>query len=62
MDDTEFYRTVMGRRFFDVTMPELVKQLARLNENIEKLIAVARTEPHGSCTDDGAAPDERPRP
>lgn len=35
----EFFLTAMGRRFYEVTMPELVKQLARLNENMEKRMA-----------------------
>lgn len=28
----------MGRTFFDHTMPTLVKEIRRLNENLEKLI------------------------
>lgn len=36
---SDFYRTVMGHRFYEGTMPELVAQLRRLNDNIEKLIA-----------------------
>lgn len=35
----EFHLTSMGRTFYEYTMPALVKQLARLNENLEKLIA-----------------------
>jgi hypothetical protein len=35
----DFHRTVMGHRFYEGTMPELVAQLKRLNDNIEKLIA-----------------------
>lgn len=33
MDD--FYRTMMGKRFFEGTLPELVAQLKRLNDNLE---------------------------
>ena len=33
----EFYKTRMGQTFYEHTMPELVKQLARLNENLERL-------------------------
>jgi len=33
-----FYKTAMGRDFYDRNMPMLVKQLARLNDNLEKLI------------------------
>lgn len=35
---TEFFRTHMGHRFYEQTMPELVRQLARLNDNLERLI------------------------
>lgn len=37
MSDIQFFQTAMGRTFFDHTMPTLVKELRRLNENIEKL-------------------------
>ena len=36
MDD--FYRTRMGHEFFLGTMPGLVAQLKRLNDNLEKLL------------------------
>ena len=39
MNDIPFYRTQMGHRFYDTTAPSLVRELARLNENIERLIA-----------------------
>ena len=35
----DFYRTAMGRRFFEATMPDLVRELARLNTNLERLLA-----------------------
>ena len=34
-----FYQTVGGRRFIDGTMPKLVEELARLNRNLESLVA-----------------------
>lgn len=34
----EFYATRAGRTFFDVTMPGLVSELARLNALLEKLV------------------------
>ena len=37
MDETRFYQTRMGREFYDRTMPELVKQLTRLNDVLERL-------------------------
>lgn len=30
----EFYQTEMGKRFFNVTLPNLVKQMEKLNENL----------------------------
>jgi hypothetical protein len=33
-----FYRTQGGRRFFDHTVPELVKQLIRLNSLLEAVL------------------------
>lgn len=35
----EFHLTSMGRTFYEYTMPALVKQLQRLNDNIEKMLA-----------------------
>ncbi|MDO8943233.1 MAG: hypothetical protein Q7U75_08600 [Desulfobacterales bacterium] len=34
----EFYATRAGRTFFDVTMPRLVAELARMNALLEKLV------------------------
>ena len=55
---TEFYRTGMGHRFFNATMPELVKQLRRLGDQIEGLredLAKARKDPQDLS---GEVPDE----
>ena len=38
MSDVPFYRTVMGQRFYDHTIPELVRQLTRLNALLERLL------------------------
>jgi len=32
----DFFRTMMGRTFFEGTLPSLVRELARLNDNLEK--------------------------
>jgi DNA invertase Pin-like site-specific DNA recombinase len=37
---SEFFRTQMGHRFYESTMPSLVRELARLNTNLERLLAV----------------------
>ena len=38
MSDTKFFQTRMGRTFYEATMPELVKQLTRLNDLLQHLI------------------------
>jgi len=37
-DEIPLHKTAMGRDFFDRNVPALVKQLTRLNDNLEKLI------------------------
>ena len=36
----EFFRTMLGRTFFEGTLPNMVKQLSRLNDNLEKMNAL----------------------
>ncbi len=43
MTHVPFYLTRSGARFFEHTMPELVRQLAQLNKNLERLARVAET-------------------
>jgi ElaB/YqjD/DUF883 family membrane-anchored ribosome-binding protein len=38
MHNIPFHHTAMGRDFFDRNIPMLVRQLTRLNDNLEKLI------------------------
>ncbi len=38
MSETPFFKTRMGQVFYERTMPELVKQIARLNELLEQLV------------------------
>jgi hypothetical protein len=49
---TEFHLTRMGQQFYDKTAPELVRQLQRLNENLERRAA-------GQATADLVAAAER---
>jgi hypothetical protein len=51
----DFYRTGMGHKFYEGTMPELVRQLRRLNDNLEALRATL-TKAEGSQHD--TDPDE----
>jgi len=41
MSDTSFHLTRMGHTYYEATMPALVRELARLNDNIERMLAVA---------------------
>lgn len=46
MNDVPFHLTVMGRRFYEVTVPALVEAIERLNRNLER--AGAPTAPTAS--------------
>jgi hypothetical protein len=37
MTDVPFHLTVMGRRFYDHTLPALVAELARINASLAEL-------------------------
>jgi len=39
MSDVEFYQTRAGRTYYEKTLPELIEQLRRLAEAVEKLVA-----------------------
>ncbi len=39
---SDFFRTRMGQRFYEATMPKIADQLERLNTNIESLLAELR--------------------
>ncbi|WP_426747388.1 hypothetical protein VZQ01_07930 [Myxococcus faecalis] len=41
MSGPSFFQTYMGQRFYESTMPGLVRELKRLNDNMERLVAVA---------------------
>ncbi|WP_141621265.1 hypothetical protein [Myxococcus sp. AB036A] len=41
MSGPAFFQTYMGQRFYETTMPQLVRQLGRLNDNLERLVLVA---------------------
>ena len=59
---SDFFRTQMGHRFYESTMPSLVRELARLNANLERLLAVVERD--AAKPDDGEptpAPSKEPR-
>ena len=37
MSEPRFFQTRMGQRLYEATMPELVAQLARLNDVLEQI-------------------------
>jgi hypothetical protein len=57
MSDVPFYRTQMGHRFYEHTMPELVRQIGRLADLLERSV----TTEAGRRREAGAA-DESPPP
>ncbi len=42
MSDSDFFKTRMGHRFYEATMPRIAEQLEPLNANLEALIAELR--------------------
>ena len=39
----DFYQTRMGRTFYDHTMPTIAKELARLNNLLERIVVALET-------------------
>lgn len=59
---SEFFRTQMGHRFYESTMPSLVRELARLNANLERLLAVVERETEKADEAEATpAPSKEPR-
>lgn len=54
MSDMHFYLTKAGRLYYDVTLPELVKQITRLADALE------RSADTGSVNDERADEPETP--
>ena len=57
MNDVPFHLTVMGRRFYEVTMPALVEAIERLNLNLERA-AGPSTSNATSASESPVAPPE----
>ena len=57
MSDIPFYRTQMGHRFYEATAPSLVRELARLNDNLERLAALVA---HDTKADEQPSTDAKP--
>lgn len=45
MTGPQFFQTHMGRRFYEHTMPELVKQVARVADALEAVLVVCAKKP-----------------
>jgi len=44
MSETPFFKTRMGHRFYEHTVPELVRQMERLNDLLERLVVIEERE------------------
>ena len=45
MNDIQFFQTKMGRQFYEVTMPELVRELHRLNDMLGLAVELMEEKP-----------------
>jgi len=43
----DFYRTAAGRTYFDATLPAIVREIARLNDALERVVALLEEAPTG---------------
>ena len=59
MSDVPFHMTRMGARFIEHTVPELVRQIERLNENLERIINLRVVDPHQPKEGDSDDPESR---
>lgn len=55
MSDVQFFQTRIGRQFYEVTVPELVRQITRLNDLLALLVEIQEKL---AATKD--QPDDRP--
>jgi hypothetical protein len=55
MNEFQFFQTKIGRQFYEVTMPELVRQLHRMNDLLA--LGIELMEKNGMAKDDGVNAD-----
>lgn len=61
MSDTLFHQTRMGLAFYESTMPALVRELTRLNQNLERLSDAIESTRGGAMREVAATePEEDP--
>ncbi|RJS14247.1 hypothetical protein DRW03_35335 [Corallococcus sp. H22C18031201] len=58
MSGPSFFQMYMGQRFYETTMPNLVREMRRLSDNLERLVAVAErlAGPPPASSDESARP------
>lgn len=56
----DFFRTRMGQKFFESTVPRIADELARLNRNLEALVALLEQPGGGARPAIGDVPDPQP--
>ena len=59
MSEIPFFRTQMGHRFYESTAPSLVGELARLNQNLERLLTAVEA-PNGEKAAEHQVNDREP--
>ena len=47
MNDTQFHQTRMGQQYYERTLPEIARQLDRLNELLERLVTLVESKSAG---------------
>ena len=55
MSHAPFYQTRTGRQFYEVTMPELVRQLTRLNDMFALYVELVELQGQKDDLDNGRA-------
>ena len=45
MSEAPFFKTRMGHTFYEHTVPELVRQITRLNELLDRIVAAQERRP-----------------
>jgi hypothetical protein len=57
MEQVPFYQTRMGQQFYERTLPELVRQVERLNDLLEKLVGEGKLSGSSSESESQSASD-----
>jgi len=57
MSDIQFFQTRMGKQYYEVTMPELVRQITRLNDMLA--LAIESSEEKTTCKKGGCCGKEK---